>query len=263
MLDAESNAVSRVSGTQAAWRREALGKGKKMLDQFGSNGSGAPALEDEASRPMPDRRPGIAESNDWAMAIGRSIIAFARIEHAATLLVRQCTPDAIGHRAARLDLSARLAYIDELLRYGGLTTQEERRWGHLVSKTEELREQHRTILAYGAPLPGPIEFTGRFVIIRESHGPRQSLLTLAQIERTAEDIEAAHAERGEAPDLSRRELEVLRLIAEGVRTRAIAKELGISVVTVEAHRRSIMRKLDLHTVAELTRYAVRQRLIEP
>jgi hypothetical protein len=165
-----------------------------MLDRFGSNGTCAPASEDEDSRPMNDRRYGIAESNDWATAIGRSIIAFARIEHAATLLVRQCTPDAVGHSAARLDLLARLAYIDKLLRCSGLTTQEERRWGHVCRKIDGLQAQHRTILAYGAALPGPIEFTGRFVIIREAHGPRQSLLALAQIERAAEDIAAAHAE---------------------------------------------------------------------
>jgi len=143
---------------------------------------------------MTDRRCGIAESNDWAMAIGRSIIAFARIEHAATLVVRQCTTDAVGHRAARLDLSARLAYIDKLLRYGGLTTQEERRWWPIYRKIDGLWAQHRTILAYGAPLPGPIEFTGRFVIVRQSRGPQQSLLTLADIQWAAEDIGTAHAE---------------------------------------------------------------------
>ena len=71
------------------------------------------------------------------------------------------------------------------------------------------------------------------------------------------------SEPREAPDLSRRELEVLRLIAEGVRSPAIANELGIAVGTVEVHRRNIMRKLGLHSVAELTRYAVREGLIAP
>lgn len=58
--------------------------------------------------------------------------------------------------------------------------------------------------------------------------------------------------------LGRREREVLRLIAQGQRTHAIAEALHISVATVEVHRRNIMRKLGLHTVAELTRYAVRE-----
>jgi len=60
--------------------------------------------------------------------------------------------------------------------------------------------------------------------------------------------------------LGRRERQVLALVAEGSRSRDIAAKLGIAEATVEAHRRSIMRKLDLHTVAELTRYAVRSGL---
>jgi DNA-binding NarL/FixJ family response regulator len=63
--------------------------------------------------------------------------------------------------------------------------------------------------------------------------------------------------------ISRREREVLKLLAEGKRSTQIARELSISVATVEAHRRNIMRKLGLHTVAELTRYAVREGLVVP
>jgi len=63
-----------------------------------------------------------------------------------------------------------------------------------------------------------------------------------------------------APALSAREREVLRLVAEGVRTPAIARRLGITEATVEVHRRNVMRKLDLRTVAELTKYAVREGL---
>jgi DNA-binding NarL/FixJ family response regulator len=61
-----------------------------------------------------------------------------------------------------------------------------------------------------------------------------------------------------SPALSAREREVLRLVSEGVRTAAIARRLGITEGTVEAHRRNVMRKLDLRTVAELTKYAVRE-----
>jgi DNA-binding NarL/FixJ family response regulator len=68
-------------------------------------------------------------------------------------------------------------------------------------------------------------------------------------------------ERAETPRLSRREREVLRLIAEGARSPAIAEQLHISLGTVEVHRRNIMRKLGLRTVAELTRYAVREGLV--
>lgn len=58
--------------------------------------------------------------------------------------------------------------------------------------------------------------------------------------------------------LTAREREVLQLLAEGKTTKWIAAELSISVKTVETHRRNIMEKLDLHSIAELTKYAVRE-----
>jgi two-component system, NarL family, response regulator NreC len=61
-------------------------------------------------------------------------------------------------------------------------------------------------------------------------------------------------------ELSAREREVLQLIAEGRSTKAIADTLHISVKTVETHRKNIMEKADLHTVAELTKFAIRHGL---
>jgi len=58
-------------------------------------------------------------------------------------------------------------------------------------------------------------------------------------------------------DLTLREREVLQLIAEGGTTKEVASRLNISIKTVESHRGRIMEKLGLHTVAELTKYAVR------
>jgi DNA-binding NarL/FixJ family response regulator len=60
--------------------------------------------------------------------------------------------------------------------------------------------------------------------------------------------------------LTDREREVLQLMAEGKSTKQIALKLNISVKTVETHRRQIMNKLDIHTVAELTKYAIRKGL---
>jgi len=60
--------------------------------------------------------------------------------------------------------------------------------------------------------------------------------------------------------LTDREREVLQLMAEGSSTKQIAVKLHVSVKTVETHRRQIMSKLDIHTVAELTKYAVRKGL---
>jgi DNA-binding NarL/FixJ family response regulator len=61
--------------------------------------------------------------------------------------------------------------------------------------------------------------------------------------------------------LSPREREVLQLIAEGHSTKEVARILKVSVKTVETHRRQLMNKLELFSVAELTRYAIREGLI--
>ncbi|MFH1463593.1 MAG: response regulator transcription factor [Pseudomonadota bacterium] len=69
--------------------------------------------------------------------------------------------------------------------------------------------------------------------------------------------------RGELPagsPLSDREREVLQLVAGGLSTKEIAFQLGVSVKTVETHRKQIMDKLDLHSVADLTKYAIREGL---
>jgi DNA-binding NarL/FixJ family response regulator len=63
--------------------------------------------------------------------------------------------------------------------------------------------------------------------------------------------------------LTAREREVLQLVAEGKTTKEISAILGISVKTADAHRTRLMQKLDIHDVAGLTRYAIRQGLIEP
>jgi DNA-binding NarL/FixJ family response regulator len=62
--------------------------------------------------------------------------------------------------------------------------------------------------------------------------------------------------------LSDREREVLQLIAEGRTTKQIATHLHVSVKTIETHRQKIMEKLDVHSVAELTKYAIREGLTD-
>ncbi len=62
--------------------------------------------------------------------------------------------------------------------------------------------------------------------------------------------------------LTVRESEILRLIASGLSNKQIADKLCISVKTVETHRARIMQKLDLHTTADLVRYAIRTGLLK-
>ncbi len=60
--------------------------------------------------------------------------------------------------------------------------------------------------------------------------------------------------------LSAREREVLQMLAEGLTTKEIASRLNLSAKTVESHRKSVMDKLEIRSIAELTRYAIREGL---
>jgi DNA-binding NarL/FixJ family response regulator len=63
--------------------------------------------------------------------------------------------------------------------------------------------------------------------------------------------------------LTGREREIVQLLAEGKSSKEVAVSLGISVKTAETHRSNIMRKLAMHSVSELVRYAVKNKMIEP
>ena len=66
----------------------------------------------------------------------------------------------------------------------------------------------------------------------------------------------------QSPALTPRQLDVLRLIAEGKRMKEIANELNISVRTVETHKQDLLQTLGLETTADLIKFAVRQGLVE-
>ncbi len=67
---------------------------------------------------------------------------------------------------------------------------------------------------------------------------------------------------GEGP-LTAREREVIQLIAEGLSTKEVADRLELSVKTAETHRANLMRKLGLRSLADLVRYAIRNKIVEP
>jgi DNA-binding NarL/FixJ family response regulator len=108
-------------------------------------------------------------------------------------------------------------------------------------------------------------------------GARGYLLKSASDEQIIDAIEALAQHRGyysgsmiekflggggdDRSLLTMREREVMRLIAQGRRSREIAQMLGVSLRTVETHRAAGMRKLHLHSVAEVVRYAIREQLV--
>ncbi len=61
--------------------------------------------------------------------------------------------------------------------------------------------------------------------------------------------------------ISKKEREILQLVAEGEKTRDIAEKLGVSIKTVETHRRNIMKKLNIFSVAGLTKFAIQEGII--
>jgi two-component system, NarL family, response regulator NreC len=75
----------------------------------------------------------------------------------------------------------------------------------------------------------------------------------------------AYLSRTDVPNnpLSSRERQVLQLIGEGKSTKDIAVHLGIGVKTAESHRSKLMKKLDIHEIAGLVRYAIRHGVIQP
>jgi DNA-binding CsgD family transcriptional regulator len=63
--------------------------------------------------------------------------------------------------------------------------------------------------------------------------------------------------------LTPRQQEIVRLLAEGKSNKEVADALGISVHTAETHRSNIMRRLNLRSIGEVVRYAIRHRIIDP
>lgn len=76
-------------------------------------------------------------------------------------------------------------------------------------------------------------------------------------------LSGKHEPAAPAEPLTEREREVLGYLADGVSTRDIAEALSISPKTVSRHRENIMAKLNLHSRAELVKYAIRQGIIQP
>jgi DNA-binding NarL/FixJ family response regulator len=105
-------------------------------------------------------------------------------------------------------------------------------------------------------LPAELEAAVRAVARGESY-----LSPVISAHVVADYARLANAEASGAGPLTPRQLEVLRLVAEGLPTKGIARQLGISVKTAEAHRSQLMERLDIHDVAGLVRYALRTGLI--
>lgn len=178
-------------------------------------------------------------------ADGREVVALARTLHPDVIIMDIAMPELNGIEATRLIISespsisivalsmyADRRFVTQILRAGAL--------GYVLKEAafEELARAIRTV-ATGKPYLSPS--VAGFVVEE----------FVRQVSTTAsKSLEL----------LTSRETEVLKLLAEGKRAKDIALELKIGVKTAEAHRQNLMNKLEMHSVAELTRFAIREGL---
>ena len=94
----------------------------------------------------------------------------------------------------------------------------------------------------------------RTVIADETYlSPRAASVVIQDYRRELSDATSSRV-----PELTPREREVLQLVSEGETSKRIASRLDVSVKTIQAHRQQIMDKLNIHTVAGLTKYAIQR-----
>ena len=183
---------------------------------------------------------------------GREAVEMAARTHPEVILLDIAMPNLNGLEAARqiLDASPDVAILILTMHDSDQTIREVLRAGargfllksdagrDLVSAVEAL-EQKRTFFT-----------TKVSQMVLEGFLDRRDP---AQINRSS--IELSH------DLLTTREREVIQLLAEGKTSKEVAVTLNLSVKTAETHRTNLMRKLGLHSVADLTRYAVRNGIV--
>jgi two-component system, NarL family, response regulator NreC len=178
-------------------------------------------------------------------ADGREVLELARTLRPNVVIMDIAMPEVNGIEATRmiiaecpatrvvaLSMYADRRFVTQILRAGAL--------GYVLKEAafEELARAIRTV-AGGKPYLSPS--VAGFVVEE----------FVQQVSSTAsKSIEL----------LTARETEVLKLLAEGKRAKEIALELKIGVKTAEAHRQNLMNKLEMHSIAELTRFAIREGL---
>lgn len=89
----------------------------------------------------------------------------------------------------------------------------------------------------------------------------EDVILEANISRLPTSISNAVSVRRPLHKLTPRQIEILRMVADGHRTREIATRLKLSVKTVESHRGEVMRRLEMHDIVSLVRYAMRVGLV--
>src|SRR5262245_25756920 len=171
-----------------------------------------------------------------------------------------------GHEAFRLirELSPEAAILDVSMPAGGVEVARQIRTHGLSTKVILLTMHNDPVAASQAIQSGAHGYVLKDNAFEDLVYALRSAVrggTFISPSLTAGALKAGEM-RKEDDRLTKREREVLGLIATGLTNRQIADRLFISVKTVETHRARIIESLDLHTTAELVRYAIEHRLID-
>jgi DNA-binding NarL/FixJ family response regulator len=129
-----------------------------------------------------------------------------------------------------------------------------------MHNTEELVEKTLHAGARGYILKSDTERD--LITALEAVLDNRTFFTPVASEFDSEYVGRARSEVPEVPTLSSRERQIVQLLAEGRSNKEVADRLGISVRTAENHRARIMRKLQLRSLSDLVRHAIRNKIIE-
>jgi DNA-binding NarL/FixJ family response regulator len=194
----------------------------------------------------------VGEAND-----GREAVELARKLHPDVVVMDVAMPDLNGIEATR-----KIRHEPDAPKVVALSMHTDRRFTSEMIKAgangyvpkdgafEELAQAVRTVAAGKVYLSPRVAGAVVEEYVRSSGAPAAPAAAPSSNPSGRSAFEA----------LTPREREVLQLMAEGQATKEIARSLDVSVKTVETHRRQIMEKLDIYSVAELTKYAIREGL---
>lgn len=175
---------------------------------------------------------------------GREAVAKARLLRPDVVVIETSMPELNG-----VDAACQMLKLRPSTRVLFLTKQ----------YSEELLGEILNIGALGYLLKSDPEY--KLLRAIEAVGNGDPYLTAPAHTSTGQGTPTRSASQVPRRALTPREREVLQLLAEGRRTRDIASMLSLSGKTVDVHRCSVRRKLGLHSLAELTRYAIRNNIV--
>lgn len=195
----------------------------------------------------------IAPRTDWAICAeahtGSQAVAFAKQHQPDVAILDISMPDLNGLEAARQirALSPKTEILVLSVNYSDHLIREILRMGirGYMVKTDSDRDLITAIETLARHKPFFTTCATELILTHSQHANANVSSPMALADR-----------------LTTREREIVQLVSEGKSTRQVAALLGISVKTAETHRANIMRKLQVHSVTDLVRYAVRNEIVQ-